>query len=110
MTTVAIDTDVASAILKARLPDHLSRLIAGRRLAITFVTVGDLTQRAHLHRWDDARRAGLHARRDPSSSTTSSPPCSPRRADTSKGLSAACRCAAHVPAGRAGLGDDRGAP
>lgn len=61
MTTVVIDTDVASAILKARLPDHLDRLIAGRRLAITFVTVGELTQWTHLHRWGEARRAGLHA-------------------------------------------------
>lgn len=61
MTTVVIDTDVASAILKARLPDQLDRLIAGRRLAITFVTVGELTQWTHLHRWGEARRTGLHA-------------------------------------------------
>ncbi|WP_300006939.1 hypothetical protein [Pseudonocardia sp.] len=58
MTTVVIDTDVASAILTARLPDHFDRLIAGRRIAITFVTAGELTQWTHLHRWGEARRAG----------------------------------------------------
>ena len=61
MTTVVVDTDVASAILKARLPEHLDRLTAGRRLAITFVTVGELTQWTHLRRWGPARRAGLSA-------------------------------------------------
>ncbi len=59
MTAVVVDTDVASAILKGRLADHLSRSMSGRRLATTFVTVGELTQWAHLHRWGDARRAGL---------------------------------------------------
>jgi hypothetical protein len=33
------DTDVASAILKGQLPDALARQLAGRQLAITFVTV-----------------------------------------------------------------------
>ena len=61
MTTVIVDTDVASAILKGRLTDHLDRSLSGRRLAITFVTVGELTQWTHLHRWGEARRAGLHA-------------------------------------------------
>jgi len=61
VTAVVVDTDVASAILKGRLPDHLDRLMSGRRLAITFVTVGELTQWTHLRRWGEARRAGLHA-------------------------------------------------
>ena len=38
MTAVVVDTDVASAILKGRLPDRLDRALSGRRLAITFVT------------------------------------------------------------------------
>ena len=59
MTAVVVDTDVASAIHKGRLPQHLDQLITGRRLAITFVTVGELTQWTHLHRWGPARRAGL---------------------------------------------------
>lgn len=59
MTAVVLDTDVASAILKGRLSEHLGRLLVGRQLAITFVTVGELTQWTHLHRWGPARRAGL---------------------------------------------------
>lgn len=61
MTAVVVDTDVASAILKGRLPEHLDQLIAGRQLAITFVTVGELTQWTHLHRWGPTRRAGIRA-------------------------------------------------
>ena len=37
-------TDVASAIPTGQLPDALFRRLAGQRLAITFVTVGELTQ------------------------------------------------------------------
>ena len=33
-----------SALLKDRLPSHLTRSLTGRTLAITFVTVGELTQ------------------------------------------------------------------
>ena len=51
MSAVVLDTDVASAILKGRLPEHLGRSLAGRQLAITFVTVGELMQWTHLHRW-----------------------------------------------------------
>ena len=56
-----VDTDVASAILKGQLPDSLHRRLAGQQRAITFVTVGELTQWTYLHRWDPARRAGLRA-------------------------------------------------
>jgi toxin FitB len=58
---VVVDTDVASAILKGRLPDALARQLAGRQLAITFVTVGELTQWTYLHRWGSQRRTGLRA-------------------------------------------------
>lgn len=44
MSPVVLDTDVASAILKERLPDFLAPQLAGRPLAITFVTLGELTQ------------------------------------------------------------------
>ena len=44
MSFVVVDTDVASAILKGQLPDTLTRALAGQQLAITFVTVGELTQ------------------------------------------------------------------
>ena len=61
MSDVVVDTDVASAILKGQLPDVLARRLAGQRLAITFVTVGELTQWTYLHRWGRQRRAGLQA-------------------------------------------------
>ncbi len=44
MSSVAVDTDVASAVRKGQLPGNLARRLAGRQLAITFVTVGELTQ------------------------------------------------------------------
>ena len=61
MSYVVVDTDVASAILKGQLPDSLHRRLAGQQLAITFVTVGELTQWTLLHRWGPQRRAGLRA-------------------------------------------------
>jgi predicted nucleic acid-binding protein len=39
----------------------LHRRRAGQQLAITFVTVGELTQWTYLHRWSPQRRAGLRA-------------------------------------------------
>ena len=43
MTFVVLDTDVASAILRGRLPESMRSNIEGKSLAITFVTVGELT-------------------------------------------------------------------
>jgi len=56
---VVLDTDIASAVLKERLPDRLAPVLAGRPLAITFVTVGELTQWTFIRRWGPQRRAGL---------------------------------------------------
>jgi len=61
VSDVVVDTDVASAILKGQLPDSLRRRLAGQRLAVAFVTVGELTQWTYLHRWGPQRRAGLQA-------------------------------------------------
>jgi toxin FitB len=61
VSSVVVDTDVASAILKGQLPDDLAHRLAGQQLAITFVTVGELTQWTYLHRWRPGRRAGLRA-------------------------------------------------
>jgi predicted nucleic acid-binding protein len=58
VSDVVVDTDVASTILKGRLPDVLARRLAGQRLAVTF---GELTQWTYLHRWGSQRRAGLQA-------------------------------------------------
>lgn len=59
MSAIVLDTDVASAILKNRVSDHLATRLAGTRLAVTFVTVGELTQWTFLRRWGPRRRAGL---------------------------------------------------
>lgn len=59
MSPVVLDTDVASAVLKERLPESLAPRLAGQPLAITFVTVGELTQWSFLRRWGPQRRAGL---------------------------------------------------
>lgn len=59
MTPVVLDTDVASALLKERLPGPLVPLLSRRPLAITFVTVGELTQWTFIRRWGPQRRAGL---------------------------------------------------
>ncbi|MDN5916379.1 MAG: PIN domain-containing protein [Pseudonocardia sp.] len=61
MSFAVVDTDVASAVLKGQLPDDLAAQLEGRQLAITFVTVGELTQWTHLRRWGPDRRAGLRA-------------------------------------------------
>jgi len=44
VSPVVLDTDVASAVLKERLPASLAAQLVGRPLAITFVIVGELTQ------------------------------------------------------------------
>ncbi len=61
MSFVVVDTDVASAVLKGHLPDTLTQALAGQQLAITSVTVGELTQWTYLHRWGPQRRASLRA-------------------------------------------------
>jgi predicted nucleic acid-binding protein len=59
VTPVVLDTDVASALLKERLPGALVSRLSGRPLAITFVTVGELTQWTFIRHWGPQRRAGL---------------------------------------------------
>jgi toxin FitB len=55
---VTLDTDVASLIIKRKLPADTARLLAGRPLLIRFVTLGELT------RWVEQRQWGPH-RREP---------------------------------------------
>lgn len=59
MTPVVLDTDVASAVLKERVAPALARQLTGRPLAITFVTVGELTRWTYVRRWGPQRAAGL---------------------------------------------------
>lgn len=59
MTPLVLDTDVASAVLKDRVPVALAPQLASRPLAITFVTVGELTKWTLVRRWGPQRTAGL---------------------------------------------------
>lgn len=63
---VLVDTNVASDLLKARLPSGFAELLIGRELVISFVTIGELTKwlfardvgqkrRALIGRWIEAR-------------------------------------------------------
>jgi predicted nucleic acid-binding protein len=51
VSLVVLDTDVASALLRRRTPDALSRRLAGQIPAITFVTLGELTKWTLVRRW-----------------------------------------------------------
>src|SRR5215469_465200 len=53
---VVVDTDVASLLIKRKLPASLAGLLAGRPLVLTFVTLGELT------RWVEQRQWGPHRR------------------------------------------------
>jgi toxin FitB len=49
---VVLDTDVASASLRGRLPDPLRTRLVGQTACITFVTLGELTKWTALRDWD----------------------------------------------------------
>jgi predicted nucleic acid-binding protein len=51
VSVIVLDTDVASAVLRRRTPEPLSGLLAGQILAVTFVTVGELTKWTLVRRW-----------------------------------------------------------
>jgi len=57
--SVVLDTDVASLLLKQRLPAQLASRLNGQPIIITFVTLAELTQWAELRRWGTVRRASL---------------------------------------------------
>ncbi|GAA1775123.1 type II toxin-antitoxin system VapC family toxin [Luedemannella helvata] len=59
MSFVVLDTDVASAALRGRLPDQFRARLAGQTVCITFVTLGELTKWTHLRSWGPRRLAGL---------------------------------------------------
>jgi hypothetical protein len=58
---VVLDTDVASAILRRRLPHSTKAGLTGQSLAITFVTVGELTSWTLRRNWGARRLADLTA-------------------------------------------------
>jgi toxin FitB len=58
---VVLDTDVASAILRRRLPEPMRAQLEGKSLAITFVTVGELTSWTIRRGWGARRLAEMTA-------------------------------------------------
>lgn len=59
MSFIVLDTDVASAVLRERVPDQMGRRLTGQSLAITFVTVGELRKWTLVRRWGPQRLAGM---------------------------------------------------
>jgi len=59
VSIIVLDTDVASASLRNRLPDRLRARLAGQTMAITFVTVGELAKWRALRNWGPQRIADL---------------------------------------------------
>jgi len=56
---VVLDTDAASLLQKGQAPPWLLREVAGARIWLTFVTVGELANWAVIHEWDENRRGRL---------------------------------------------------
>jgi predicted nucleic acid-binding protein len=52
---------MASALFRRRLPEPLSRQLAGQVAAVTFVTVGELTKWTVIRRWGPTRVARLRS-------------------------------------------------
>ena len=59
MIDVLIDTDVASLLHKGRAPAWVTRHLAGARVGLTFVTVGELWKWAEIRSWGHGTRARL---------------------------------------------------
>jgi toxin FitB len=59
VSLVVLDTDAASALLRRREEARLTTLLAGKVLAVTFVTVGEMTKWTLIRHWGPDRRAAL---------------------------------------------------
>jgi predicted nucleic acid-binding protein len=59
VSLVVLDTDIASTILRQRLPDRLRAKLANKTIFITFVTLGELTKWTVLRDWGPRRLADL---------------------------------------------------
>jgi hypothetical protein len=59
VSLVVLDTDVASAILRAWVGERLRARLAGKTLCISFVTLGELTKWTALRDWGPRRLAEL---------------------------------------------------
>jgi predicted nucleic acid-binding protein len=58
---IILDTDVASQVIKQRVPAPLARELAAAEHGITFVTYGELTRWSITRQWGPARRSALNA-------------------------------------------------
>jgi predicted nucleic acid-binding protein len=56
---LVLDTDVASGLLRGRLPSDLRGQLVGQTLLTTFVTVGELTKWTVIRHWGPTRRSVL---------------------------------------------------
>jgi len=58
---VVLDTDVASAVLRQRVPESLTTTLVRQSLAVSFVTVGELWKWTVVRQWGPQRAAGIQA-------------------------------------------------
>ena len=61
MSVVVLDTDVASALFRRRLPEPLTRQLAGQVAAVTFVTIGELSMWRVIRHWGPSNVARLRS-------------------------------------------------
>jgi toxin FitB len=61
VSLVVLDTDVASSLLRRRVPEPLTRALSGSVLAVTFVTVGELTKWTLVRHWGPRSLGGMRA-------------------------------------------------
>ena len=61
MSELVVDTDVASRLLRRRIDGPLAQKLASNVIAITFVTVGELTRWTLVRRWGPNRVATMSA-------------------------------------------------
>ena len=61
MSFVVLDTDVASAVFRGRTSGQLNARLAGHSLAITFVTVAELTKWTLVRQWGPQRLADMQS-------------------------------------------------
>ena len=59
MSYVVLDTDVASGILRNRLPSPQRAQLVGQTLTITFVALGELTKWTLVRHWGPQKRSSL---------------------------------------------------
>ena len=59
MSSIVLDTDVASLMFRNRLPASMRARLAGKAGCVSFATVAELTQWARLHNWAPHHEAAL---------------------------------------------------